>query len=72
MKNNAAVLVVAWVVLSVLSMFLIFNLNLSTDLKINQFVCLNVSVLIGLCAFFIFNKNKISVLLGNYKRKKEF
>ena len=71
MKSNAAMFVVAWVILSVVSVLLIFNLNLTTDVKMNQFICMNASVLIGLCAFFMFNKNKISLLLGNYKREKE-
>ena len=71
MKRNAAVFVAVWMILSVVSMFLIFNLNLTTDLKMNQFMCLNATVLIGLGAFFTFNKNKISILLGNYKREKE-
>ena len=71
MKRNAAAFVAVWMILSAVSVILIFNLNLTTDIKMTQFICMNASVLIGLCAFFTFNRNKISLLLGNYKREKE-
>ena len=71
MKKNAAMFVAAWIILSVVSMILIFNLNLTTNLKMNQFVCLDSSIIIGVGAFLLFNKDKISILFGNYKREKE-
>lgn len=71
MKKNTTLFVAVWCVLSVLCAVLMLHFTVEDNTKMSQFVFVNTLFMVGLGIFFAVYRDKITVLLGNYKREKE-
>jgi hypothetical protein len=71
MKRSTTAFVAAWCVLSVICTIIVFQYTISDNSKLTQLILANSLFLCGLGIFFAIFRDKISILLGNYKREKE-
>lgn len=71
MKSSTMAFVAVWCVLSVMCAVVMFLIAATDNSKITQLVLVNSLFLVGLGVFFAVFNDKITLLLGNYKREKE-
>lgn len=71
MKSSTMAFAAVWCVLSVICAAVMFLVTVTDNSKITQLVLVNSLFLVGLGVFFAVFNDKITLLLGNYKREKE-
>lgn len=71
MKRSTTAFVAAWCVLSVICTLVMFHLTMADNTKLTQLILANSLFLVAIGVFFIVYRDKIGILLGNYKREKE-
>lgn len=71
MKRSATAFAAIWCVLSVICAAIMLLVTVQVNTKITQLVLVNSLFLVGLGVFFAIFRDKITLLLGNYKREKE-
>ena len=71
MKRRATAFVAVWCVLSVTCALVMIHFTMADNTKLTQLIMANSILLVGLGVFFAVYRDKIAVLLGNYKREKE-
>lgn len=71
MKRSTMAFAAVWCVLSVICAAVMFLVAVTDNSKITQLVLVNSLFLVGLGVFFAVFNDKITLLLGNYKREKE-
>ena len=71
MKRSTTAFVAIWCVLSVICSAVMFLVTVADNTKITQLVLVNSLFFVGLGIFFAVFRDKITLLLGNYKREKE-
>ena len=71
MKRSTADLSAVWCVLSVICVLIVTHLTMEENTKMSQFILVNTLFMAGLGVFFVVYRDKITLLLSNYKREKE-
>ncbi len=71
MKRSARAFVAVWCVLSVICAFIMIHFTMADNTKLTQLVLVNTLFMVGIGIFFAIYSDKITILLGNYKREKE-
>ena len=71
MKRSTTAFVVAWCVLSVICTLVMLHYTMADNTKLTQLILANSLFLVAIGVFFIVYRDKIGILLGNYKREKE-
>ena len=71
MKKRTTAFVVVWCIFSVLFIAGMIHFAPTDNTKLSQLILVNSLFLVGLGVFFAVYREKIVLLLGNYKREKE-
>lgn len=71
MKRSTTAFVATWCVLSVICTLVMLHYTMADNTKLTQLILANSLFLVAIGVFFIVYRDKIGILLGNYKREKE-
>lgn len=71
MRRSTTAFVAVWCVLSIICTLVMFHYTMADNTKLSQLILANSLFLVGIGVFFAIYRDKIGILLGNYKREKE-